>query len=270
MNNLQIFNNQQFGQIRVVEFQNQPYFAGIDVANILGYENPQKALRDHIDEDDRTLIQLSDFQEVNESLPPHMRGSKIMVINESGVYSLVFGSKLPSAKQFKRWVTSEVLPSVRKHGAYLTDQKVEEVLTDPDTLIKLATQLKAERAEKERLKEQHRLAEEQIKLSQPKVEYYNTVLQSDSLIATNVIADQLGLSAKRLNEILQQRQVIYRQNDTFVLYAKYRGLGYEGYRTHTYISNSTGKQHTKQHLYWTEKGREFIHGFLNGKQSKSV
>lgn len=132
MNNLQIFNNQQFGQIRVVEFQNQPYFAGIDVANILGYENPQKALRDHIDEDDRTLIQLSDFQEVNESLPPHMRGSKIMVINESGVYSLVFGSKLPSAKQFKRWVTSEVLPSVRKHGAYLTDQKVEEVLTDPD------------------------------------------------------------------------------------------------------------------------------------------
>lgn len=261
MNTLQIFNNQQFGQIRVVDVNTIPYFVGRDVAFALGYAKPENAISQHVDKEDTLKQGIPDNQGFIQTTT---------LINESGVYSLVFGSKLPSAKQFKRWVTSEVLPSVRKHGAYLTDQKVEEVLTDPDTLIKLATQLKAERAEKERLKEQHRLAEEQIKLSQPKVEYYNTVLQSDSLIATNVIADQLGLSAKRLNEILQQRQVIYRQNDTFVLYAKYRGLGYEGYRTHTYISNSTGKQHTKQHLYWTEKGREFIHGFLNGKQSKIV
>lgn len=261
MNNLQIFNNQQFGQIRVVDVNTIPYFVGRDVAFALGYAKPENAISQHVDKEDTLKQGIPDNQGFIQTTT---------LINESGVYSLVFGSKLPSAKQFKRWVTSEVLPSVRKHGAYLTDQKVEEVLTDPDTLIKLATQLKAERAEKERLKEQHRLAEEQIKLSQPKVEYYNTVLQSDSLIATNVIADQLGLSAKRLNEILQQRQVIYRQNDTFVLYAKYRGLGYEGYRTHTYISNSTGKQHTKQHLYWTEKGREFIHEFLNGKQSKIV
>ena len=261
MNNLQIFNNQQFGQIRVVDVNTIPYFVGRDVAFALGYAKPENAISQHVDKEDTLKQGIPDNQGFIQTTT---------LINESGVYSLVFGSKLPSAKQFKRWVTSEVLPSVRKHGAYLTDQKVEEVLTDPDTLIKLATQLKAERAEKERLKEQHRLAEEQIKLSQPKVEYYNTVLQSDSLIATNVIADQLGLSAKRLNEILQQRQVIYRQNDTFVLYAKYRGLGYEGYRTHTYICNSTGKQHTKQHLYWTEKGREFIHGFLNGKQSKIV
>lgn len=261
MNNLQIFNNQQFGQIRVVDVNTIPYFVGRDVAFALGYAKPENAISQHVDKEDTLKQGIPDNQGFIQTTT---------LINESGVYSLVFGSKLPSAKQFKRWVTSEVLPSVRKHGGYLTDQKVEEVLTDPDTLIKLATQLKAERAETERLKEQHRLAEEQIKLSQPKVEYYNTVLQSDSLIATNVIADQLGLSAKRLNEILQQRQVIYRQNDTFVLYAKYRGLGYEGYRTHTYISNSTGKQHTKQHLYWTEKGREFIHGFLNGKQSKIV
>ena len=261
MNNLQIFNNQQFGQIRVVDVNTIPYFVGYDVALTLGYAKPRNAIMQHVDSEDALKQGVSDNQGIVHEMT---------LINESGVYSLVFGSKLPSAKQFKRWVTSEVLPSVRKYGAYLTDQKVEEVLTDPDTLIKLATQLKAERAEKERLKEQHRLAEEQIKLSQPKVEYYNTVLQSDSLIATNVIADQLGLSAKRLNEILQQRQVIYRQNDTFVLYAKYRGLGYEGYRTHTYISNSTGQQHTKQHLYWTEKGREFIHGFLSDKQSKIV
>lgn len=263
MNTMQIFNNQQFGQIRVVELQNQPYFAGIDVANILGYENPQKALRDHIDADDRTLIQLSDLQEVNESLPPHMKGSKIMVINESGVYSLVFGSKLPTAKQFKRWVTTEVLPSVRKHGAYMTDRKVEEVLSDPDTIIKLATQLKQERAEKERLAEENRLANEQIEKAAPMVQYYNKVLQSDSLITTNLIADQLGVSARRLNDMLVKRGIIYRQSDTYVLYAKYRGQGYEGYRTHTYISSTTGQQFTKQHLYWTEKGREFIYNLFH-------
>lgn len=261
MNNLQIFNNQQFGQIRVVDVNTTPYFVGRDVAFALGYAKPENAISQHVDKEDTLKRGIPDNQGFIQTTT---------LINESGVYSLVFGSKLPSAKQFKRWVTSEVLPSVRKHGAYLTDQKVEEVLTDPDTLIKLATQLKAERAEKERLKEQHRLAEEQIKLSQPKVEYYNTVLQSDSLIATNVIADQLGLSAKRLNEILQQRQLIYRQNDTFVLYAKYRGLGYEGYRTHTYISNSTGQQHTKQHLYWTERGREFILGLLKNEPSKNA
>ena len=252
MNNLQIFNNQQFGQIRVVDVNTTPYFVGYDVALALGYAKPRNAIMQHVDSEDALKQGVSDNQGIVHEMT---------LINESGVYSLVFGSKLPSAKQFKRWVTSEVLPSVRKHGAYLTDQKVEEVLTDPDTLIKLATQLKAERAEKERLKEQHRLAEEQIKLSQPKVEYYNTVLQSDSLIATNVIADQLGLSAKRLNEILQQRQLIYRQNDTFVLYAKYRGLGYEGYRTHLYQQLYGPAAHQAAPLLDRERQRVYTRTF---------
>lgn len=254
MNTMQIFNNQQFGQVRVVDVDTIPYFVGRDVATALGYRNPVAAIAQHVDSEDSVKHAISDNQGV-----PH----EYLCINESGVYSLVFGSKLPTAKQFKRWVTTEVLPSVRKHGAYLTDRKVEEVLSDPDTIIKLATQLKQERAEKERLAEENRLANEQIEKAAPMVQYYNKVLQSDSLITTNVIADQLGVSARRLNDMLVKRGIIYRQSDTYVLYAKYRGQGYEGYRTHTYISSTTGQQFTKQHLYWTEKGREFIYNLFH-------
>lgn len=247
-NGLQIFQNQQFGQIRVVELE-QPYFVGRDVASALGYKNPVAAMTQHVDNEDSVKYAIPDNQGLSQNTT---------LINESGVYSLVFGSKLETAKAFKRWVTSEVLPMIRKHGGYLTQEKLTEALTNPDTLIQLATQLKSERAEKEYLRVQNELNEQQLRLSQPKVEYYEKVLQSDSLIATNVIADQLGVSAKRLNEMLQKEQVIYRQNDTFVLFAKYRGKGYEGYRTHTYISNSTGQQMSRKHLYWTEKGCEFI------------
>lgn len=253
MNTMQIFNNQQFGRVRVVDVKTVPYFVANDVCCALGYSNPRDAINRHVDSEDKTGVVIHDGSQNRE----------MTAINESGVYSLVFGSKLPTAKQFKRWVTTEVLPSVRKHGAYLTDRKVEEVLSDPDTIIKLATQLKQERAEKERLAEENRLANEQIEKAAPMVQYYNKVLQSDSLITTNLIADQLGVSTRRLNDMLVKRGIIYRQSDTYVLYAKYRGQGYEGYRTHTYISSTTGQQFTKQHLYWTEKGREFIYNLFH-------
>ena len=214
MNTMQIFNNQQFGRVRVVDVKTVPYFVANDVCCALGYSNPRDAINRHVDSEDKTGVVIHDGSQNRE----------MTAINESGVYSLVFGSKLPTAKQFKRWVTTEVLPSVRKHGAYLTDRKVEEVLSDPDTIIKLATQLKQERAEKERLAEENRLANEQIEKAAPMVQYYNKVLQSDSLITTNVIADQLGVSARRLNDML-------------VLYT--------GKATPTYCMRNTGARDTK-------------------------
>ncbi|HEM5088112.1 TPA: Bro-N domain-containing protein, partial [Streptococcus suis] len=132
---LQIFKNEQFGEVQLVELNNEPWFVGKEIAEILGYQNPSKALKDHVDEEDKlnneTLLSLG------------QRGG--WIINESGLYSLILKSKLPQAKQFKRWVTSEVLPTIRKHGGYLTDNKLEEALLNPDTLISLATQLKEER-----------------------------------------------------------------------------------------------------------------------------
>lgn len=177
------------------------------------------------------------------------------------------------ALEFARWLSpafaiwcNDRIKELLKYGITATQPTIETIIDDPDNAIKLLTALKRERAEKERLAEQNRLANEQIKQVLPKAQYYDQVLQSDSLITTNVIADQLGMSARRLNDILVKRNIIYRQSDTYVLYAKYRGLGYEGYRTHIYISSTTGQQFTKQHLYWTEKGREFIHNLLrNGE-----
>ena len=134
MNELKIFNSPEFGQVRTLTIDGEPWFVGKDVATALGYAKPENAVANHVDPEDKTstLIQGSGSN----------YKSKAMLINESGLYSLVLSSKLPTAKQFKRWVTSEVLPAIRKHGGYITPEKVEEVLLNPDTLIKLATELK--------------------------------------------------------------------------------------------------------------------------------
>lgn len=134
MNDLQIFNSEEFGEIRTVTIDGEPWFVGKDVAIALGYQNTSKALADHVEECDKLNNKLL--------LSLGQRGG--WFINESGLYALIFGSKLESAKRFKHWVTSEVLPAIRRHGAYMTDQTLEKALTSPDFLIQLATQLKNE------------------------------------------------------------------------------------------------------------------------------
>ena len=145
MNNLHIFSNEEFGNIRTLEVNGEPYFVGKDVAEILGYSNPRKAIIDHIDEEDKGVTKCD--------TPGGLQD--LTIINESGLYSLIFSSKLEKAKQFKHWVTSEVLPAIRKHGAYAVD----ELLDNPDIAIKAFTALKEEReknkllsAENERMK----------------------------------------------------------------------------------------------------------------------
>lgn len=134
MNDLQIFNSEEFGEIRTVTIDGEPWFVGKDVAIALGYQNTSKALADHVEECDKLNNKLL--------LSLGQRGG--WFINESGLYALIFGSKLESAKRFKHWVTSEVLPAIRRHGVYMTDQTLEKALTSPDFLIQLATQLKNE------------------------------------------------------------------------------------------------------------------------------
>lgn len=198
MNNIQIFNNEQFGKVRIaMNKSNEPMFAGIDIANILGYENPQKAIRDHVDEEDISYCQLSDFQGVNESLPPHMKAAKLLIINESGVYSLIIRSNLPNAKQFKKWITNEVLPSIRKNGMYATDMTIERMIANPDFAIQLLTNLKEEK--------QKRLeAEKKIYKDAPKV-----------LFADAVSTSQRSCLVAELAKILQQNGVNIGQNRLF-------------------------------------------------------
>lgn len=171
MNNLKVFENTQFGKIRISVINSEPWFVGKDVAEILGYQRTADAIRTHVDSEDKG---------VGEIQTPG--GTQTMtVINESGLYSLILSSKLPKAKQFKHWVTSEVLPAIRKHGAYLTEQKVEEILTNPDTIIKLATQLKEER-------EARKQAEQLIESQKPKVIFAEAVSASKTSILVGELA----------------------------------------------------------------------------------
>jgi len=137
------FSNNEFGEIRVLEIEDEPWFVGKDVAIILGYKDTSDAIKKHVDEEDKGVGEI-----------PTPGGKQNMkVINESGLYSLIIGSKLPNAKKFKRWVTSEVLPSIRKHGAYMTEDTIEKALTSPDFLIQLATKLKEEQEKSKQLED---------------------------------------------------------------------------------------------------------------------
>ena len=130
MNELQIFNNKEFGEIRTLEMNGEPWLLGKDVAEILKYTNTPKALRDHVDDEDK----------LTERIVLSGQNRLAVFINESGLYSLIMSSKLPTAKQFKRWVTSEVLPTIRKHGAYMTDQKAYDITHNPNSLADLLLQ----------------------------------------------------------------------------------------------------------------------------------
>lgn len=200
MNKIQVFNNTEFGEIRTVEIDNEVWFVGKDIAETLGYTNPSKALNDHVDIEDKLN---------NETLSSlGQRGG--WLINESGVYALVFNSKLPKAKEFKKWVTHDVLPSIRKHGAYMTPQKIEEVLLNPDTIIKLATDLKAER--------EHRMAlETKIEQDKPKTIFADAVSSSKTSI---LIGDMAKLLRQNGIEIGQKRLFDWLRNNGYLIKRK--------------------------------------------------
>ena len=146
-NKIEIFKNEEFGTLRTLIIDSEPYFVGKDIAEALGYTNTNKAIGDHVDEEDKRIIQRSHFVTLENNLPKEVfpvnfvdvtipnRG--LTVINESGVYALVFGSKLPNAKKFKHWVTSEVLPSIRKHGAYMGYKNIKNIQIYIDFILNI-------------------------------------------------------------------------------------------------------------------------------------
>lgn len=249
--NLQTWNYES-SEIRTIQKDGEPWFVAKDVTNILGYANASKAISDHVDTEDKLN---------NESLSSlGQRGG--WLVNESGLYSLILASKLPNAKKFKRWVTNEVLPSIRKHGAYMTDQTLERALTSPDFLIELATQLKAEQAQRKQLETTVAVQNQQIAELQPKASYYDVVLNCKDLISIGKIAKDYGWSAQKLNEYLHKHGVQYKQGKTWLLYQKYAGMGYTSTKTHTYHGDD-GREHAAEpHTYWTQKGRLFIYDLL--------
>lgn len=246
MNELQIFNSTEFGEVRTIVIDNEVWFVGKDVAIALGYSNPSNAVVNHVDSEDKTTY-------LNQVSGSNYK-TKTTVINESGLFSLTLSSKLPKAKEFKRWITKEVIPSIRKHGGYLTPAKIEEVLSNPDTIIKLATELK-------KLRTENQMQAQQIAEFKPIKEYVDIILQSTDTVTITQIAADYGLSAKKLNKILNEEKIQHKVNDQWILYSNMMNKGYTKSETID-IERSDGRIETKMHTRWTQKGRLKIHEIL--------
>ena len=238
MANLQIFAFEGTDEIRTLLINDEPYFVGKDVAEVLGYKNTPKAIRDHIDEEDKRTERI---------VHPLGGQQDTWLINESGLYSLILKSKLPSAKKFKRWVTSEVLPTIRKHGMYAT----EELLNNPDLLIRIATQLKEERTNR-------LIAEQRVNELQPKADYYDKILANKSLMTISVIAKNYGMSANKMNQTLHKLGVQYKQGKTWLLYSKHQDKGW----THTEMLEVAGTDKLQPSTKWTQKGHIALYELL--------
>lgn len=237
MNELQVFKNQEFGSVRTLVINSEPWFVGKDVAEVLGYAKARNAIAQHVDEDDALK------QGITDSLG---RRQETTFINESGLYCLVLSSKLPSAKKFKRWVTSEVLPALRKTGQY----QVKE-LSGQELMAKALIEAQNVLAAKDKV----------IEEMKPKASYYDVILNCKGLLATSVIAKDYGWSAIRLNEYLHKKGIQFKQGKTWLLYQKYATEGYASTKTHEHLGND-GTNHANVHTYWTQKGRRFIYDLL--------
>ena len=243
MNELQIFNFDS-NEVRTVIVNEEAYFVGNDVAKALGYSNYKNAITNHVDKEDKLSTQIEYAGQRR----------KVIAVNESGLYSLIFSSKLESARRFKRWITSEVLPAIRKHGIYATDNVIEQTIQDPDYIITVLTEFKKE-------KEQRMLLQQQVGELKPKADYYDQILKSTKLITVNAIAKDYGMSAQALNKILHDLKVQFKQSGQWLLYAKYHDKGYTHSEPHRYVKKD-GTEDFSLHTKWTQKGRIFLYYLL--------
>lgn len=256
MNELQIFENADFGSVRTLMINDAPYFVGKDVAEILGYTNSSKALADHVDDEDKLN---------NESLSSlGQRGG--WLINESGLYSLILSSKMPNAKKFKHWVTAEVLPSIRKHGAYMTPETLEQAILNPDTMIQLCTALKEER-------EKRTVLEHQAEKDKPKVLFADAVTASHTSILVGELAKILkqngvDIGQNRLFAVLREKGYLIKRKGTDWNMPTQRSMEMKLFEIkETVISHADGHTSVNKTVKVTGTGQQyFINLFLKDKQ----
>jgi len=241
LNKIQVFENAEFGKVRVVEVDGQPWFVGKDVAGNLGYQNLSRDINRHVDPEDRRNYR-NGTSEINN------RG--MTIINESGLYSLVLLSKLPRAKEFKRWVTADILPTIRKHGAYIapdTLKRMREDQTFTGDLLKVLTEAQ----------EINQALVGFVEVMRPKADYYDAILQCPYALPVTIIAKDYGMTAQEFNILLYSLGIQFRCHKTWVLYARYADLGY----TLTKTRLVKGEQ-VPIHTQWTQLGRQFLYARL--------
>lgn len=204
MDELKIFENPEFGAVRTVEVDGEPWLVGKDVATALGYSNTKDALSTHVDDEDKRQ---GDGVTIRDSIG---REQHPTIINESGLYALVLRSKLPTARKFRRWVTSEVLPSVRKHGAYLTEETLEQAILNPDIMIRLCTTLKEERDKRKRLEAENTALVVENQIMEPKACYFDALVDRNLLTSFRDTAKQFGVKEQVFIKFLIDKKYIYR------------------------------------------------------------
>ena len=240
--NIKIFNNSEFGEIRVMLIDDEPWFVGKDIAMALGYKDTVNALKAHVDEQDKAGWRITtQFGE-----------KETTIINESGLYSLIFSSKLESAQRFKHWVTHEVLPSIRKHGMYMTDNLLETAIANPDFVIGLIQNMKAEKEKSAALQMQNKQLCEKNEEMQPKADYF------DDLVAWNVstnfrsTAKELRIPERLFIKMLISDGYIYRDKSKGILPKAGKGDGLFAVKEYCNQRNKHGGVQTRV----TPKGRE--------------
>ncbi len=263
-NQIQIFKNESFGEIRTCGTPDNPLFCLSDVCNALDLTAKfvKQRLEDKVVSNNPILDTLG---------RPH----NVLFVNEDGLYDVILDSRKPSAKMFRKWVTSEVLPSIRKHGAYLTNEAVERAITEPDFLIELATTIKKERQQRlvaeQQIAEQNKLLAEkdnkidalhgQVANMQKQVSYLDLILGTTDSVTITQIAQDYGLSAIGLNKLLFEKRVQHKVGGQWILYGKYIQQCYVRSEVVTY-NDKEGRQHAKQNTKWTQKGRLFLYDLL--------
>ena len=256
MNEVKIFENEKFGEIRTVVINGEPWFVAADVCRALEISNSRDAVQ-RLDEDEKGVV-----------LTDTLGGQQSMTaINEPGLYVLVLGSRKPESKEFKRWITHDVIPTIRKTGGYVNNDElfIETYFSQVEESTKAI--LRATLATVREVNDKNRQLEQtvgilslQIAELQPKATYYDVVLQCEDLISITAIAKDYGKSARWMNNYLHEKGVQYRQGDIWLLYQTYAERGYTSTKTFKYEDG--GENHVKVHTYWTQKGRLFIYELM--------
>ena len=249
MNDLQVFKNEEFGEVRTIDDNGKILFCGSDVAKALGYAIPSKAVNAHC-------------KGVSKMEVPTRGGiQQMLFIPEGDLYRLITHSRLKEAEKFERWVFDDVLPSIRKHGAYMTPETIERVLLNPDTIIQLAQSLKEERQKNEQLSLENIQQRQIIGELKPKATYYDVILNNKGLVTITQIAKDYGMSGRALNKKLHELGVQYKQSDQWLLYREYHDKGYTHSQTQEIVLKD-GTKDIKMNTKWTQKGRLFLYELL--------
>ena len=249
MDNLQVF-DYKGNEIRTVEKDGVTWWVLKDVCGVLNISKYRDTAA-RLDEDERESVRVDT-----------LGGKQEMIcVNESGLYNVILRSDKEEAKPFRKWVTSQVLPTIRKHGAYITDNTIDEILLNPDFGIKLLTELKEEKEKRGKLETVNKQQEQLIGELKPKADYTDTILQSKALVNINQIAKDYGMSGREMNKILAEKNVQYKQGNQWLLYRKYHDKGYTSSET-VNITRTDGTPDVIMRTKWTQKGRLFIYELL--------